>query len=395
MSVCRPARGLGLNACSPLPANVAPRVRIDESTTSTQPGMRPPRQGCRSLCRASTSGALRSSHAPHICQLASHSGLGFSWRRSSFSSDRVVIRGNTTDGSSGARRRLTVTEAAAGKDSKPRRVVVTGLGVVSCLGDEVEAFYNNLLAGKSGVTLIESFDTTDYPTRFGGEIKNLNTDGLVSKKLDRRLDKFMKYLLVAGKKAMRDAKMFEKVELDALNKARVGVLIGSSMGGMQIFSDAVNALITEGHKKMNPFCIPFAVTNMGSAILAMEYGFMGPNYSIATACATGNYCILNAAQHIRRGEADIMLAGGSDAAILPEGIGGFCACKALSKRNDEPHRASRPWDKDRDGFVMGEGAGVLVLEDYEHAKVCRGRALSHCSFVLSALVFLTQYVFPS
>lgn len=150
--------------------------------------------------------------------------------------------------------------------------------------------------------------------------------------------------------------------------SRGGILIGSAFGGFTSFADAVEALTVSGHRKMNPFCIPFAITNMGGAMLAMDVGLMGPNYPINTACATGNYCIWTAAETIRRGEADLMLAGGAEAAIIPSGIGGFIACKALSKRNDEPHRASRPWDKNRDGFVMGEGAGVLVLEELEHAQ---------------------------
>jgi 3-oxoacyl-[acyl-carrier-protein] synthase II len=153
----------------------------------------------------------------------------------------------------------------------------------------------------------------------------------------------------------------------AVDKTRAGCLIGSAMGGMHSFSTATEALVTVGHKKMNPFCIPFAITNMGSALTAMDLGFMGPNYSISSACASGNFCILNSVDHIRNGEADLMLAGASDAAILPSGMGGFCSVKAMSKRNDDPTRASRPWDKARDGFVMGEGAGVLVLESLENA----------------------------
>jgi len=155
--------------------------------------------------------------------------------------------------------------------------------------------------------------------------------------------------------------------MNELEKSRVGVLIGSAMGGMKVFSDAIEALRVS-YKKMNPFCVPFATTNMGSAILAMDLGWMGPNYSISTACATSNFCILNAANHIRKGEADLMLCGGSDAPIIPIGLGGFVACRALSQRNSDPTRASRPWDVDRDGFVMGEGSGVLLLEELEHAK---------------------------
>jgi len=262
-----------------------------------------------------------------------------------------------------------LASAQNGKESAPRRVVVTGMGVVSCLGHEHDEMYNNLLAGKSGITHIESFKTDDYSTRFAGEIKALDASPYIAKKLEKRVDNCIKYILVSGKKALEDAGLSaDGSDIKQLDKARCGILIGSAMGGMTSFSNAVEALELHGHRKMNPFCIPFAINNMGGAMLAMDIGFMGPNYSISTACATGNYCISSAAEHIKRGDAELMLAGAADAAIIPSGIGGFIACKALSKRNDDPAKASRPWDKDRDGFVMGEGAGVLVLEDYEHAK---------------------------
>ncbi|CAK7352346.1 unnamed protein product [Dovyalis caffra] len=250
--------------------------------------------------------------------------------------------------------------------TKQRRVVVTGMGVVSPLGHEPDVFYNNLLEGVSGVTPIEAFDCAQFPTRIAGEIKSFSTDGWVAPKLSKRMDKFMLYMLTAGKKALADGGITKDV-MDELNKTKCGVLIGSAMGGMKVFNDAIEALRIS-YKKMNPFCVPFATTNMGSAMLAMDLGWMGPNYSISTACATSNFCILNAANHIIRGEADLMLCGGSDAAIIPIGLGGFVACRALSQRNDDPAKASRPWDMNRDGFVMGEGAGVLLLEELEHAK---------------------------
>ncbi|PNW80922.1 hypothetical protein CHLRE_07g335300v5 [Chlamydomonas reinhardtii] len=254
-------------------------------------------------------------------------------------------------------------------EKAPRRVVVTGMGLVSCLGHDHDEFYNNLLAGKSGITNIEGFPCADYTTRFAGEIKSLDCTGYVTKKFEKRVDAVIKYILVAGKKALGDAGLaWDGQEIKDLDRMRCGTLVGTAMGGMTSFANAVEALETSGYRKMNPFCIPFAITNMGGAMLAMDIGFMGPNYSISTACATGNYCIMNSAEHIRRGDADLMLAGAGDAAIIPSGIGGFIACKALSKRNDDPAAASRPWDTDRDGFVMGEGAGVLVLEEYEHAK---------------------------
>lgn len=264
--------------------------------------------------------------------------------------------------------RAAAVVAAAQTDSKPRRVVVTGQGVVSSLGHSPDEFYANLLAGQSGISLIEGWDTSEFSTKFAGQIKSVDSDGYVLKKWDKRIDVVMKYMMIAGKKALEDAGLpWEGPEIKDLDRQRCGILIGTAMGGMQTFASAVEALCTS-FKKMNPFCIPFAISNMGGAMLAMDIGFMGPNYPISTACATGNYCILNAADHIRRGDADLMLAGGSEASIIPAAIGGFIACKALSKRNADPQAASRPWDQDRDGFVMGEGAGVLVLEELEHAK---------------------------
>ncbi|XP_022754772.1 3-oxoacyl-[acyl-carrier-protein] synthase II, chloroplastic isoform X2 [Durio zibethinus] len=250
--------------------------------------------------------------------------------------------------------------------TKQRRVVVTGMGVVTPLGHDPDVFYNNLLEGASGISEIETFDCAQFPTRIAGEIKSFSTDGWVAPKLSKRMDKFMLYSLTAGKKALQDGGVTGDV-MEELDKAKCGVLVGSAMGGMKVFNDAIEALRIS-YRKMNPFCVPFATTNMGSAMLAMDLGWMGPNYSISTACATSNFCILNAANHIIRGEADVMLCGGSDAAIIPIGLGGFVACRALSQRNNDPTKASRPWDVSRDGFVMGEGAGVLLLEELEHAK---------------------------
>ncbi|CAA3026860.1 3-oxoacyl-[acyl-carrier-protein] synthase II, chloroplastic-like isoform X1 [Olea europaea var. sylvestris] len=259
-------------------------------------------------------------------------------------------------------------EAAVKKKppTKQRRVVVTGMGVETPIGHDPDVFYNNLLEGVSGITEIEAFDCSQYPTRIAGEIKSFLTDGWVAPKLSKRMDRFMLYMLTAGKKALASSGITEEV-MNELDKTRCGVLIGSAMGGMKVFNDAIEALRIS-YRKMNPFCVPFATTNMGSAMLAMDLGWMGPNYSISTACATSNFCILNAANHIIRGEANMMLCGGSDAAIIPIGLGGFVACRTLSQRNSDPTKASRPWDTNRDGFVMGEGAGVLLLEELEHAK---------------------------
>ncbi|CAF2064889.1 unnamed protein product [Brassica napus] len=255
-------------------------------------------------------------------------------------------------------------------DNKPpteqRRVVVTGMGVETSLGHDPDTFYENLLQGNSGISQIENFDCSAFPTRIAGEIKSFSTEGWVAPKLSKRMDKFMLYLLTAGKKALVDGGVTEEVMAE-FDKAKCGVLIGSAMGGMKVFQDAIEAMKIS-YKKMNPFCVPFATTNMGSAMLALDLGWMGPNYSISTACATSNFCILNSANHIIKGEADVMLCGGSDSVIIPIGLGGFVACRALSQRNNDPTKASRPWDSNRDGFVMGEGAGVLLLEELEHAK---------------------------
>src|ERR1700722_2218745 len=247
-----------------------------------------------------------------------------------------------------------------------KRVVITGMGVVSCFGTDIDEFYSRLLAGDSGITPIEAFPCQDFPTRFAGVIRNFDVGDYLDKKQARRVDPFIRYTAVAGKKALEQGKLTGD-ELGKLDKMCCGVLIGSGMGGMTVFYDGTEALLTKGFKRLTPFFVPFIITNMGGALLAIDLGFMGPNYSISTACATSNYCIYSAAQHIIRGEADLMLCGGTESPINPIGVAGFVACKALSENNDAPKKASRPWDKKRDGFVMGEGAGVLLLESLEHA----------------------------
>lgn len=247
-----------------------------------------------------------------------------------------------------------------------KRIVITGMGVVSCFGNDVDEFYNNLLAGKSGAAPITEFPCEDYPTRFAAPIKDFDPGEYVDKKQARRVDKYISYAIVSGKKALESGKLNEEA-LAKLNKKRCGVLIGSGMGGMKVFCDGVQTLLEKGNKRVSPFFVPYIITNMGGALLAIDLGFMGPNYSISTACATGNYSIIAAANHILLGEADLMLCGGAEASIIPMSLAGFCACKALSQRNEDPTKASRPWDKNRDGFMMGEGAGVLMLESLEHA----------------------------
>lgn len=247
-----------------------------------------------------------------------------------------------------------------------KRVVVTGLGVVSCFGNDVQVLFDNLLAGNSGMRTITDFPVEEYPTRFAATINRFDPEVYVEKKQARRIDKCIAYGIVACKKALESAQL--PIDTSAtIDKKRCGVILGSGMGGMSVFSDGVQTLLEKGPRRITPFFIPYVLTNMSGALFAMDVGYMGPNYSISTACATGNNSIIAAAQHIRNGDADLMVCGGVEGGILPIGLAGFCACKALSQRNEEPTKASRPWDKGRDGFVMGEGAGVLVLESLEHA----------------------------
>ncbi|KAL7617532.1 hypothetical protein Lser_V15G03558 [Lactuca serriola] len=251
------------------------------------------------------------------------------------------------------------------KDAK-KRIVVTGMGLVSVFGSDVGTFYDSLLAGESGISLIDKFDASSFPTRFGGQIRGFNSKGYIDAKSDNRLDDCQRYCIVAGKKALEDAGLGNQ-ELYKIEKDRAGVVVGSALGGVTIFSDNVDSLMERGYKKITPFFIPYCISNMGPALLAKDLGFMGPNYSISAACATSNFCFCAAANHIREGKADLMIAGGVDAPIIPVELGGFVACRALSQRNDDPQTACRPWDKDRDGFVLSEGAGVLVMESLEHA----------------------------
>lgn len=269
-----------------------------------------------------------------------------------------------------ARRGSVAVRAAAAQRDPKKRVVITGIGCCTVFGNDPDEFYNRLLAGESGISNIDRFDASEFPTRFGGQIKNFDDEGLIDKKNARRYDDCLKYTMVSGKKALAMAGLAKGKDdaFEKLDKTRCGILVGSGMGGLTVFQDGVANLVEKGYKKISPFFIPYAITNMGGALLAIDTGFMGPNYSISTACATANYAYVSAANHIRAGEADLMVVGGSEAPIIPVGLGGFVACRALSTRNDEPQKASRPWDVDRDGFVMGEGAGVFVFESLEHAQ---------------------------
>jgi len=249
---------------------------------------------------------------------------------------------------------------------KKKRIVVTGMGVVSCFGSDVDEFYQRMVAGESGVSMIDQFECADYPTRFAAPVRDFNPEGYIDRKQARRLDPAMQYAIVAGKKAAEQAGMTDEV-VDSFDKERCGVLIGSGMGGMHVYTEGAHVLAEKGVSRLSPFFVPFIITNMSGALLAIDLGFMGPNYSVSTACATASYAVVQAANHIRRGDADVMICGGTEAAILPICLAGFCACRAMSVRNDDPQGAARPWDKDRDGFVLGSGAGVVVLETLEHA----------------------------
>ncbi len=244
-----------------------------------------------------------------------------------------------------------------------KRIVITGMGVVSSLGNDVDLYFQQLLEGKSGIRPITGFPVEDYPTRFGGLIPEFDPGEYMEKKQARRVDPFIRYAMVAGKKALQAAK-FDASQMDP---KRCGVIIGSGMGGMSVFYEGVETILTKGYRRLTPFFVPYIITNMAGALLAIDMGFQGANYSISTACATANYSIHAAAEEIRQGKADLMVTGGAEAAINPIGLAGFVAIKALSTRNDAPEKASRPWDTSRDGFVMGEGAGILVLESLEHA----------------------------
>lgn len=247
-----------------------------------------------------------------------------------------------------------------------KRVVVTGMGVVSCFGNDVEQFYDALLAGKSGVQKITHFPVDQYATQFGAYVPEFDPGHYIEKKQARRIDPYIRFAMVAGKKALESALLTPEA-LEKVDKKRAGVIIGSGMGGMHTFNEGC-LTVDKNHRRLTPFFIPFIITNMGGALLAIDIGFMGPNYSISTACATANYSIVSAANHIRQGQSDLIICGGVEAAVAPISIAGFNANGALSRKNETPQQASRPWDKARDGFVIGEGAGVLILESLEHAQ---------------------------
>ncbi len=245
-----------------------------------------------------------------------------------------------------------------------RRVVVTGLGVVSPVGIGVKTAWDNLIAGKSGIAQITKFDTSAFSSTIAGEVKDFNAEDFIPAKDARRMDTFIQYGLAAAIEAVKDSGIVATEE----NAERIGVSIGSGIGGMQLIEDTDILYQASGPRKISPFFIPGTIINMISGNLSIMFGFKGPNVAIVTACTTGTHSIGDASRMIEYGDADVMIAGGAEAAITRLSVGGFAASRALSTRNDDPATASRPWDKDRDGFVIGEGAGVLVLEEYEHAK---------------------------
>ena len=245
-----------------------------------------------------------------------------------------------------------------------RRVVVTGLGIVCPVGIGVAASWAAILAGTSGIARITRFDASTFPSQIAGEVKDFDVTQWLSGKEARRYDTFIHYGLVATMEAVREAGL----DNYAGDKERVGVCIGSGIGGLPMIEATAKAYFEHGPRKISPFFVPGSIINMIAGLASIHYGFKGPNLATATACSTANHSIGEAARLIEYGDADVMIAGGAESTVSELGIGGFCASRALSTRNDDPAAASRPWDRDRDGFVLGEGAGVLVLEEYEHAK---------------------------
>ncbi|ABG40638.1 3-oxoacyl-[acyl-carrier-protein] synthase II [Paraglaciecola sp. T6c] len=245
-----------------------------------------------------------------------------------------------------------------------RRVVVTGLGVLSPVGNDYASTWQNIVGGKSGIGPITVFDASEYTTHFAGEVKDFNVEDYIAKKETKKMDKFIQFGIAAGKQALVDSGL----AITEKNASRVGVAIGSGIGGLSLIEENHTKLVNSGPKRISPFFVPATITNMISGFLSIMEGLKGPNLNIVTACTTGVHNMGIAARTIAYGDADAMLAGGAEASICPLGLGGFAAARALSTRNDNPQIASRPWDKDRDGFVMGEGAGVVMLEEYESAK---------------------------
>jgi 3-oxoacyl-[acyl-carrier-protein] synthase II len=259
---------------------------------------------------------------------------------------------------------------------KDRRVVITGLGVITPLGNDLHTFWDNLKNGVSGIELVQAFDTTGYDCRIGGEIRNFDPKDFFKNPKDaRRTDRFSQLAMAAAKMAMADC----GVDMEKVDRTRFGAIVSSGIGGLKTLEDQHATLLNKGPSRVSPFTIPMLISNMGGGLISMEFGLKGPNLCIVTACATSNNAIGESWRMIKFGDADIFLAGGSEASIVTVGMAAFSAMKALSTRNDDPHAASRPWDRDRDGFVMSEGAGVVVVEELEHAKA-RGAKI-YCELI--------------
>ncbi len=256
-----------------------------------------------------------------------------------------------------------------------RRVVITGLGILSPVGNSLKEAWDNIVNGRSGIGPITKFDASSLPSRFAGELKNFNPADWMSAKEVRRMDSFIHYGIAATKMAIDDAGLIVTEQ----NAERIGVNVGSGIGGLPMIEDTVREIVAKGPRRISPFFVPGSIVNMVAGMISILYGLKGPNVSMVSACTTAAHCIGDAARFIEYGDADVMIAGGAEATVSMAGIGGFCACKALSERNDSPETASRPFDRDRDGFVLGEGAGILVLESLEHAQARGARIYAELS----------------
>ena len=260
-----------------------------------------------------------------------------------------------------------------------RRVVVTGLGCVSPVGNTVPQAWANLLAGQSGIDLITKFDASAFACKIAGEVKGFDLETYINSKDARTMDSFIHFGVAAAAQAVADAGLPTGEALDDELATRIGVIVGSGIGGLPLIENTRDELVSRGPRRISPFFVPASIINMVSGHVSMRFGFKGPNLSVVTACTTGLHCIGEASRKIEYGDADVVIAGGTEATVSPLGVGGFASMRALSTRNDDPKTASRPWDKDRDGFVLGEGAGVMVLEEYEHAKARGARIYAEVS----------------
>ncbi len=269
-----------------------------------------------------------------------------------------------------------------------RRVVVTGLGLISPVGNSVSEGWANVLAGRSGIANITKFDAAGFSCRFAGEVKGFNIEDYIPGKEARHMDAFIHFGLAAAMQAVQDAGLPTGDALTEEQAERIGCIVGSGIGGLPLIEETDGEYRARGPRRISPFFVPASIINMISGHLSIKYGFKGPNLAIVTACTTGLHCIGEAGRMIEYGDVDVMVAGGAESTVSPLGVGGFAAARALSTRNDDPATASRPWDKDRDGFVLGEGSGVLVLEEYEHAKKRGAKIYAElCGFGMGADAF--------